>query len=201
MMIPRKQHQWPTLLIIGTVLSSVLSGCGHTPVTSLYKLSKVNSKTTKLEKLRVAVQIPREFAISDKGVVLVATLQATDSQPTEVEIFELQRLPMARGSAELEKYAASGTHFYRYRIAPQDVQRFEKLRTLQGGRDKKSKRRGSISVAANICRSHKADTESIPISTFLKTSETKVYVPLTLDVDLLEELTDSNLDRVAPLCT
>lgn len=177
-----------------------LSACGHTPVTSLYHLNKINSQTTKLSALRVAVQVPDQFKPGEKGVTLSAMLEKTPTEKAVLEAFKLERFLLPAGSSELDAYRSKTKRIYVFKIRSSDIARFERFRLLQSGKATGKKRSGSIAIAAHVCRRSERVFKKIVISTFLKTSETKKFVPLNLNVDLKKETGELDIDQLAPRC-
>ena len=199
----------PTHRVAMLVVAAIaLSSCGHTPLTSIYKLNKIDPKTTSLKQLRVAVQIPDSFEPTKSGVVLITLLEKHNSDPSIAEHFKLKRIAVPDDASRLKKYVEAKRKFHVFKIANQDIQRFERFRNLQAGTHRKEKpgekqggkRPGSISVVANVCRRTKNIPSKIEISTFIKTSETREFVPARLNEDILDGAEIKNPDDFAPLC-
>ncbi|MEE9375938.1 MAG: hypothetical protein V3V04_06350 [Rhizobiaceae bacterium] len=192
----------PRLVNLAWVIFTMLFvlSCGHTPVTSLYKLSKISPETTDLRKLRVAVQIPKTFQTTPKGVRLNLALVASKSAPTFNERFLLEQIKTTEGKRLKSSYAHGKRHFYIFKLAKTDIPRFERFRKIQAGGNGIKKRKGNMTIAAHVCRTTDVIPDQIILSTFLKTSETKEFVPLILHADILEELETANINEIAPRC-
>ncbi len=184
-----------------TLAAIVLSNCGHTPLMSVYKLNKIKPDTTNLEKLRVAVQVPSTFKTTRKGVILTALLEGNTKEPSFSEKFKLENLAQEQIPTTLKRYIDPTKTLYVFKISKEDIPRFERFRALKAGIQGDEKRTGSISVTANVCRDNDLFPSKIEVSIFLKTSETKEFVPLVLNNDILEGEDAINPDDIAPACT
>lgn len=197
-------RQFPLLLFLFfaflALAAFTLGGCGHVPVTSMYKLSKVDIKTTDIEKLQVAVQIPEAVEVRDEGVTMVMSLKKTDKLPTLYERFELEAVSSANDSPVLAKHQKDYRKILIYRIARSDIRRFNRFRTIQAGGEAEKKREGQVSIKTALCRTTGLKRSDIKLSTFLRTSETKEYVPLVLNVKLAEAYPKEQFETQFPIC-
>lgn len=187
------------LLFLGAIASALVA-CGHVPVSGLYQLSKIDMKTTDLQVLRIAVQVPSALRPGVQGVTMVLKLAKTPRQPEVVETFVLKPILGASVSEDLARYRKSDRTFYIYRIPSHDLPRFERIRALQAGVSGGGKRRGGLSISTSLCRTSQADPTSARVSTFLKTSETGRYIPFMLEADLLAEAGAQRLEDIAQRC-
>lgn len=181
-------------------IAGTLAACGHVPVSGLYQLSKIDMKTTDLQVLRVAVQVPSALRPSVQGITMVLKLAKTPKHPEVVETFVLKPIPRAPVPRELASYRKSDHTYYIYRIPSQDLPRFERVRALQAGVSGGGKRRGDLSISTTLCRTPQANLTSARISTFVKTSETGRYIPFMLEADLLAEAGAKRLEDISKRC-
>ncbi|MFK8033628.1 MAG: hypothetical protein AB8B94_05725 [Hyphomicrobiales bacterium] len=197
-------RQFPFLLFLFlSVLAFIaftLGGCGHIPITSMYKLSKVDVNTTDIEKLRVAVQIPTAVEVRDEGVTMIMSLAKTDKLPKLYERFELENLRQKIRNPVLVKHQKAGKKILIYRLAKTDIRRFNRFRKIQSGGGNGENREGQLSISTALCRSTDIERSDIRLSTFLKTLETKEFVPLVLNVKLAEAYPKKEFNKQFPMC-
>lgn len=177
-----------------------LGGCGHVPVSSMYKLSKVDIKTTDIERLQVAVQIPKAVKIRDEGVTMTMSLERTDKLPKLYERFKLEQTSNSTTNTVLAKHRRVDQKVLTYRIARTDIKRFNRFRKIQAGEGPEGKRKGQMTVTTAMCRKLDLKRNEIKLSTFLRTSETKEFVPLVLDVNLAEAYPKEEFTKQFPMC-
>jgi hypothetical protein len=184
------------LMLSGVIL---LGACGHTPIMSITELRKIDFETTDVRKLAVAVQIPSDLVAAKKGAVLVMTISDASGKQIEQEDFLLRKQEDFQSDPILARYQKPDFTIATYELAPEDAPRFARVRNLRfapGGEAYK----GSISVNPRICRNADFETRPLRVSAFLKTSETKRFVPLLVDYDLRKELEGAEIETVFPHC-
>lgn len=182
------------------ILSVGLSACGHVPITSLYSLWKIDFETTDPAKIRAAIKLPRMIKPRAGGMHLRIAVKAGEA-PEEVEDFALVEVT-DRGELRALDYAVDlGTSLYAYRILDKDVPRLEAFRsTLLQKKQHGTKGTLSISIVPEACRMGPLPLGSLLFSTYLRTSETGTYVPLTVDVDLHTLDTKRDVAALIPAC-
>lgn len=197
-------RQFPFLLFLFfaclALAAFALGGCGHVPVTSMYKLSKVDTRTTDIEKLQVAVQIPKAVNVREKGVTMVMSLKKTDNLPKLYERFELEGVVGKIDNAVLMKFQKDDRKILIYQIARADIKRLNRFRKIQAGENPDKKREGQISIRTALCRKTDLKRDDIKLSTFLKTSETKKFIPLVLNVKLAKAYPKAEFHTQFPMC-
>jgi hypothetical protein len=159
----------------------LLFGCGHVPLTSLVKLSRINFETSDPAQLRAAVKLPLALRPLPRGVVLRIVARSGDSQE-ETRDFVLHELPEP---AELVPETSSDTRVYAYRLEDADLARLTAFRSELMAR--KSVGRGgavSISVQPRACKTAELPDGPVCFTAYLRTAETIDYVTLARDVDL-----------------
>lgn len=181
------------LLVFGA--SFALVGCGLPPLESIYKLRNVDIFTTDVEKLRVAVQMSDKFVVQWRHVQMVTSLEKTAEQPALIETFILQPVEEQRELAPLDIYRKKGRSIFAFRLAPEDIPRFNAFRLAQNVDGEK--RKGSLSIGTEMCRKQNAPLSDVIVSTFIKVAEVGEFIPLTLDIDLAQELGPK---KQLPLC-
>ena len=186
------------LCFVVTLLT--LSGCGHTPVMSMYKLRNFDPVTTDLVALRAAIRIPKSLRLKPGGVAMTVSIWRDGERKRRTEKFSLVPAHDAADLQQLASYAQSGTQIFAYKLSPQDVPRFQELRKDMKHMQSQKDGHGSFSIDPKACRLTNRLSGPLYVSTFLKTGRTGEYVPLVIDVDLLKEVGRQDLKKVAPLC-
>jgi hypothetical protein len=172
--------------VAATVLATCLLGaCSHVPVTSLLAMSRINFETTDLFALRAALRIPAAFQARDNRMV-VEVMQ--DGRPTVREEFALERLTGASELSLLGSEKRAGTELVAYKIPDVMIQKFEALRA-KAQEAKAEKRKGSLTIKLepDFCYVTEPPRGSLVFSTYLRTSETRTYVPVLLDLDAFSQ--------------
>lgn len=173
--------------VLVSAAALMLAGCSAVPLTSIPPLARIDARTTDLSMLRVAVQLPDAWRPRSGGVKLdVVTKVAGETETTTS--FAMMEMSEARDRAGLPA-PAQGSSTYAYRLSQNDAARFEALRASMIEQGKKGKR-GSMGLgvaAREFCRANPAPQASLPVTIYLMTSETKSFVPVVRDLDLLGE--------------
>ena len=189
------------VLIFATILLvATLGGCARNSLVDAIKLNKIKFSTTNVRQLRVAIHVPKYFRLRKPGAVMTMTLDKTHSKPAQHERFLLQSVP---ASPELKKLAlAEGPEgrFFAFRIRPDDVARFEHIRSQSRQNAPGGRRSGSLSVTARLCRTKRRLPDKVPFSAYLKAQETGEYVALARDVDLMAETDFKTANQRTPFC-
>lgn len=170
--------------VLASAAALMLAGCSSVPLTSIPPLARIDAKTTDLSMLRVAVQLPDALRPRSGGVKLdVVTKVAGEAEAkTSFAMAEMS----ARERTGLPA-SPQGSSIYAYRLSPEDAARFEALRASMIEQGKQGKR-GSMGLgvaAKEFCRANAAPQASLPVTIFLMTSETRSFVPVVKDFDLL----------------
>jgi hypothetical protein len=165
-----------------------MTACSHMPVTSMVKLARIDFETTDPAQLRAAIKLPRTLRPQPNGVLLRIAVQVGRS-PEEARDFLLRELPEP---AELVREAVAGSHVVAYRIDDADLARLKAFRSELIAR-KSSGQKGSISISVRpqTCKVGELAEGPVTFTTYLRTAETKDYVPLARDVDLRSIVPDA----------
>ncbi len=177
-------HRPGPLLVLAC--AALAGACGHVPLTSLPRLSRIDIKTTKLAELRAGVSLPAHIRPLPGGVTLTIVVEPKEGGRHE-RSFTLEEVRDAVELAALPVIVAPGRHVTVFRLNPTDAARlgaFREERLLGAGQ---SGNRGSLSLGAHkACRTGDLTGKPIPLTSYLKTSETQDYVMVTRDFDLRE---------------
>lgn len=173
--------------VLVSAAALMLAGCSAVPLTSIPPLARIDARTTDLSMLRVAVQLPDAWRPRSGGVKLDVVTKVAGETETKTS-FAMMEMSEARDRAGLPA-PAQGSSTYAYRLSQIDAARFEALRASMIEQGKKGKR-GSMGLgvaAREFCRANPAPQASLPVTIYLMTSETKSFVPVVRDLDLLGE--------------
>jgi hypothetical protein len=182
--------------LIGWVFLAV-AGCGHMPVASMVKLAQVDFQATDPEKLRAAVKLPNMLKARAGGSVLRIAVKLANGEE-ETRDFALAEV---NERAALADEAEPGTELSTFAIAPRDVAELRLFRAALMRRQKGGSG-GSLTIAVrpDACRTEPLPNGPVLFSTYLKTAETKGYVPLARDVDLRRVDPNRDLAALVPAC-
>ena len=74
------------------VIASMVVGCGHVPVTSLPKLSRLDMMTLDARQLRVAVDMPDGLRVQRDSAIIITGLKESPDGPAVEERFVLEEV-------------------------------------------------------------------------------------------------------------
>jgi hypothetical protein len=171
--------------VLASAATLMVAGCSAVPLTSIPRLARIDARTTDLSMLRVAVQLPDALRPRSGGVKLDVVTKVAGEAETKTS-FAMMEMSEARERAGLPA-PPQGSSTYAYRLSPADAARFEALRASMIEQGKKG-RRGSMGLgvaAREFCRANAGPPASLPVTIYLMTSETKGFVPVVRDFDLL----------------
>ena len=164
--------------------TAIAGGCGHVPLTSLPKLSKIDFKTTKLAELRAGISLPGDIRSMPGGVTMTVTVEPREGGRHE-RSYALEQVRDPVELAALPVVVTPGRRFTVFRLSPEDATKFTAFREEYILRKDGNGNRGSIALNAHkACRTGELADKPIPMTSYLKTSETQEYVMLTRDLDL-----------------
>ncbi len=149
--------------------------------------------------LRVAVQLPDVLRPRSGGVKLDVVTKVAGEAEVKTS-FAMVEMSEARDRGGLPA-PPQGSAIYAYRLSPGDAARFEALRAamVEQGRQGKRGSMGLGVAAKEFCRANAAPQASLPVSIYLMTSETKSFVPVVRDFDILSDPTlAGGLDSIQP---
>lgn len=189
---------------------TAVSGCGHMPISSIYKLRNFDPATTDLGRLRVGVRVPRLFRPRTEGVTLEVSHWRTGDKKRTKELFHLVPSRDPGDLRESVSLATDGTELYAFRLREADISRFSRIRKMISAAKKNAaknngakngpQQHASFSVGAKACRRSETLPRRLPISTFLKTGRTGEFVPVLVDFNVLTKVKRSHIAKTVPLC-
>lgn len=167
-------------------LGLLLAGCGHVPLASLPKLSKVDIRTTNLAELRAGISLPADIRPLPGGVSMTLVALPKDGSRHERKVV-LQEVRDAVELAKLPTMTAPGRRFTLFKLSAGDAARLGAFRQEVFAGPQNSGNRGSLSLEANkACRLGELPGKPIAMTSYIRTSETQDYVLLMRDFDLRE---------------
>lgn len=185
--------------VLGIVMGAV-NACGHTPISSVVKLRNFDPATTDVNQLSVAVDLPHKYRIQQKGIVMTLELRKKDGSEIKRETFVLTTSLSSEDKLALAKISEPGRQIIAYRIRPYDIKRFNTIRDFTLKQRPTKLWEGSFNIGANACRLNAKLPKTLPITIYLKSSETKTFVPFVVDADLMKEPDGNKLHETVPLC-
>ena len=183
------------------VIALLLTACGHVPVMSMLKLSRIDFKTTDPARLRIAVKLPASIKPQRDKLRLRITVQLPDSTDT-VQDFVLSEISDPAELALLRKEADAGARVFAYRLDPAEASKLAAFREDLLRKKQEGSRGGGlkIDVVPEACRSGVIDSGAVPFTTYLRTPETDGYLTLTEDVDMRTVVPGRDLVSEMPAC-
>jgi len=181
-----------TFTLSCSLFAGLLAGCGHVPLTSLPKLSKVDIRTTRLAELRAGISLPADIRPLPGGVTMTIVALPKDGGRHERKAV-LEEVRDAGELAKLPVVAAPGRRFAVFRLSDGDAARIGAFREEMFIGPQNSGNRGSLALMAEKgCRLGDLSGKPIPMTSYLSTSETQDYVLLTRDIDLREAVREAD---------
>jgi hypothetical protein len=184
-----------------TVFASLcLVSCTSIPVSSMLTLSRIDFATTKIEQLRVAVELPNAIEAREGGVHM--EVGYTLGSVADKMVFRLAEDAAQIGMRGLLPFPAEGKHIKAYRLRDEDVEKLYRVRRdVTAGKQKGEKGSLSLGISAKeFCRRGEIEGKSLEVTTFVATSETKGYVVLLKDYKLRDDKQISDSIATLPPC-
>ena len=191
-------------LPVSLLIASLAGACGHVPLTSLPKLSRIDIRTTSLTDLRAGLSLPVGIRPLPGGVTMTIVVMPKEGGRHERKVV-LEEVRDATELAALPVMVSPGRRLTVFRLSPKDAARLGAFREEQLLGTGQSGNRGTLSLGADkACRSGDLGNGPIPMTSYLRTSETRDYVVVTRDLDLREAIraVDPGIDLATaiPLC-
>ncbi len=185
--------------IFASLLALSVAGCTSIPISSMYKLSRIDFMTTDLSRMRIAITLPTNLSPRPGGVHMDLAYQQGD-KAEEKRVLKLQDAVSAADFVGLPE-APSGNKTYVYHMSNEDVSTLNKIRN-DGAVGKTRGEKGSLSMgvaAKEFCANGNIANAPLLVTTYVFTSENNEYVVLTRDIDLRSDKTISaSLDHLEP---
>jgi hypothetical protein len=186
-------------MVSAALVGLCLSACTSIPISSMYKLSRIDFMTTDLQRMRVALTLPNDLRPQQGGVHMDLAYQQGE-KPEEKRVIKLEEATAAADIVGLPK-PPEGEKTYVFRLSTSDVATLNKIRNDATAAKSKGQK-GSLSMgiaAKEFCANTKIPSTPLLVTTYVYTSENNEYVVLTRDIDLRGDATISaSLDHLAP---
>jgi len=195
-----KPSGWRSLPAAVWLAAVVLSGCGHVPVISMFRLARINFANTDPARLRAAIKLPRSIELLPQGVALRVAVRISSGHE-EFQDFVLSETSEPADVLALGQELDADTRMIAFRLDAAEVARLSAFRDSLKQQQAASGGRGgalTISIRPQGCRSGDLPGGPVLATTYLRTAETGGYVPLARDVDLKTMTRD--LATAIPLC-
>lgn len=178
----------------------LLSACTSMPLKTLYKLATTDMMTVDPAVLRAAVRMPAWVMPRADGVTLALGMTRAGETPQQ-EQFTLEAIPARLEGKTLAAAASRGFEVYAYRLAQQDIARFERFRDgLKAQKAADPNTKGSLSIGVDACRRAALPPGKIPVTTYLRLDTESGYLPLVVDYDLKQPVEGKSLAAMIPPC-
>jgi hypothetical protein len=176
-----------------------LTACSSIPISSMYKLSRIDFMSTDLKLFRFAITLPNDIKPSPGGVHLDLAYQQGE-KPEEIRVIKLEQSTAPADYVGLPNVAV-GQKTYVYRLPTNEVNTLDKIRA-DAALEKAQGKKGSLGMgiaAKELCANNKILKAPLLVTTYVLSSENKDYVVLTRDIDLRSDATISaSLDNLTP---
>ncbi|POR53919.1 hypothetical protein [Bosea psychrotolerans] len=173
-------------LFASLITAAFAGACGHVPLTSLPKLSRIDIRSTRLADLRAGLSLPADIRPLPGGVTMTIVVEPREGGRHERKVV-LEEVRDATELAALPVMVSPGRRLTVFRLSANDAARLSAFREEQLLGSGQNGNRGSLSLGADkACRLGDLSGKPIPMTSYLKTSETQDYVVVTRDLDLRE---------------
>jgi hypothetical protein len=161
-----------------------LTGCGHMPVASMVRLSRVDLQTTDPARLRVGVKVPEAVTVQAEGTVLRIAVRLADGSE-QARDFSLREVTDGSELRSLAGEASASARIFAFALSESDIGQLRLFRAALIARQKGGSG-GAITIAVRpqACRTGALPAGAVLFTTYLRTAETGDYVPLARDLDL-----------------
>lgn len=160
------------------------SGCNKVPVTSMVRLARVDFETTDLSSVRAALLLPRTLRPMSGTGRLTVMRRHTDGS-VEDHVFKLKEIEDPE-VVMLNEETRGPARIYAYALPLEGLRTLERLRhdALRARNAGATGSKMTLGIAAEACHLGPKPAGPLPITTYLKTEETKSFVPLVRNIDL-----------------
>lgn len=161
-----------------------LISCSSIPLTSLYKLSKVDLHTINPKVIAVAIKTPDYIRSGQINLKLSYTPEGEIEKPLNFVLVKYD------GFKEYKNYIEKGYSISSYKLSESDAVELSNFRKKKFLTQKKDKRNHMTKVSVSfkdLCRIKEPKNEDVLISILLKTNTNSGFFPLWDKMDLKKE--------------
>ena len=202
----RRARGLRTLLV--ALSAALLAACGSVPVSSLWKLRKLQLDTLEPAALRAAVVHSPGLQLHGQSLLLSVSVSRKVRQPggsTTTESLE-EKLPLQelRGTAErspLLAYDSLQAVVQVWRIDPAALPRLQALRTKAlGWKAAEDDGRRELGLGLELSGCQKSGARNQVVTTLLRFTDPGEYIPIVRNMDLADTMPAAELARRFPDC-
>jgi hypothetical protein len=152
-------------------------------------LSRIDFQTTRLEDMRVALELPKAIQPKTRGVMLDVDVSLGNAK--EKMVFRLVPTESASEPKGLIAASSDARKIYTFRLSPHDVETLDATRQrIIAGKQNGEKGSLGIGVAAReFCRASAFPKDGLLATTYIATSETGGYIAVVKNYDLRDDKT------------
>lgn len=203
-----RRAPWGRPLLLAVCAAVLLAACGSVPVSSLWKLRKLQIETLDPAALRAAVVHSPSLQLHGQSLVLSVGVSRKVRLPGDRDTVERleEKLPLQelRSTAErspLAPYESSHTVVQVWRIEPADLRRLQALRdkALAWKAADDGPRELSLGLELAGCQMKNSPRNQV-MSTLLRFTDPGEYIPLVRNIDVAETMPAAELQKRFPDC-
>ena len=177
-----------------------LAGCTSMPLTTMYKLSRMDPMDADPEQIKVAVRADEAIGIGKGDAQIEFKFDAEDNSLNidEIYLIEVVRNPVVQGELYADK--KPGESITVLGLTTSDAQRMKQLQ-LEMALFRKGDVKGSGSFRVNLsgmCLHNKMPPGEVQVDMFLQTSEQDGFFVMAKNLDMREVLAEEgrNMDEL-----
>ena len=181
---------------LACLITLFLAGCTSMPLTSMYKLSRMDPMEADPAQIKVAVRADEAIGIGKGDAQIEFKFDAEDGSLSidEIYLIEMDPDPIVYGAIYTDK--KPGESITVLSLTPGDAERMKQLQLeMAMFREGNVKGSGSLRVNLNgICLHSKMHPGEVQLDMFLQTSEQEGFFVLAKNLDLREALAEDGTD-------
>lgn len=196
------------LALLAALCTALLTACGSVPVSSLWKLRKLQLETLDPAALRAAVVHGPGLQLHGQSLVLSVSVSRKVRQPggrDAVETLE-EKLPLQelRSTAErspLADHESTKTVVQVWRIDPAALPRLQTLRAKAlAWKAADNDGRRELSLGLELAGCQKSGLRNQTVSTLMRFTDPGEYIPIVRNIDVAETMPAAELQQRFPAC-
>jgi len=181
---------------LACLITLFLAGCSGMPLTSMYKLSRMDPMEADPAQIKVAVRADEAIGIGKGDAQIEFKFDAEDGSLSidEIYLIELDRDPVVYGALYTDK--KPGESITVLSLTPADAERMKQLQ-LEMAQFRKGDVKGSGSLRVNLngmCLNSKMLPGEVQLDLFLQTSEQEGFFVMAKNLDMREALAEDGTD-------
>jgi hypothetical protein len=173
-----------------------LAGCTSMPLTSMYKLSRMDPMEADPAQIKVAVRADEAIGIGKGDAQIEFKFDAEDNSLNidEIYLIEVVRDPVVYGALYADK--KPGESITVLALTPSDAERMKQLQLeMAQFRNRDVKGSGSLRVNLNgLCLHSKMPPGEVQLDLFLQTSEQEGFFVMAKNLDMREVMAEEGTE-------